>query len=422
MMLSRRRLLAGVGLGALGGLLAGCGARPAASAEARSRKARERDPQVSPPDLRAYAAGHNAFGLALFGLLRRGPGNLFFSPYSLAQALTQLSAGARGATAQQLAQTLRAAFPQARLHSAANALDQSLAGRGQQGFRLDQANSLWGQRDHTFRPELLDLLATNYGAGLRLLDFERQPEPARAAINAAVAQQTQDAIQELLPPGSITARTRLVLANAIAFSARWVSPFPKPKTGDGPFTLADGSAVTVPLMHQRGVFRHTAQPDYQAVSLPYHGDVSMLVLLPPPGGLDAFERGLSPERLQAILESLKESELILTLPRFAYRPPSASLRAPLEQLGISDAFDMTRADLSGLDGTSSLYVSDLYHQGLVRVDEEGTEAAAASGVVMELVSAPPSMTVDRPFVFAIRDDDTGALLFLGRVANPAAAG
>ena len=421
--LSRRRFLAGVGFAALSGLLISCGGSAGAVAEARSGKPRQRDPQASPEDVRAYAAGHNAFGLALYSQLRGASGNLFFSPYSIAQALTMASAGARGNTAQQMTRTLHSAFPQERLHPAANALDLALSGRGagQEGFRLEIANSVWGQRDYTFRPEFLDLLATNYDAGLRLLDFKAAPDSARATINATIAQQTQDKIKDLLPPGSVDDMTRMVLANAIYFNARWVAPFPKENTADRPFHLDDGGTITVPLMRLRKVLRYTEGQGYQAVALPYKGGVSMIVLLPSAGGLTAFEQQLSAERLQGILGELKESDLILTLPKFAYQSDSVSLRQALTQLGLADAFIPDTADFSGMDGSRNLYLKDAYHKAMVRVDEDGTEAAAATGLVMEAVSAPPTMTVDRPFVFAIRDDETGALLFIGRVVNPKVA-
>jgi serpin B len=422
--LSRRRFLAGVGLTALAGLLMSCGASPNAVAEARSSKPRLRNPQAPTDDVQAYTAGHNAFGLMLYNQLRNNDGNLFFSPYSVAQALTMISAGARGDTAQQMAQTLHSAFPQARLHPAANALDLALSSRGagQEGFRLEIANSIWGQRDYAFQPEFLDLLATNYSAGLRLQDFKTAPEPARAAINAAIAEQTQDKIKELLPPGSIDGLTRMVLANAIYFNAKWVAPFPKENTEDGAFHLEDGGTLTAPLMRLRKILRYTEKPEYQAVALPYKGGVSMIVLLPRTGELAAFEQQLSAERFQAILGELAESDLILMLPKFAYQSDSVSLRQALTLLGMADAFIPNTADFSGMDGTRDLYLSDVYHRGMVRVDEEGTEAAAATAGVIEAVSAPPMMIVDRPFIFAIRDDETGALLFMGRVVNPKAAG
>ena len=297
--ISRRTFLATLGLTALGALLTACGGSISAAAEARSDKPRQSAPQVAPDDLRAFAAGHNRFGLAMYRLL--GGGNLFFSPYSIAQVLTMTSAGARGQTAQQMAQTLHSAFPQERLHPAANALDQALSSRGagEDGFHLEIANSIWGQQGFAFQPEFLDTLATNYGAGLRLLDFKTAPEPARTTINATIAQQTHDKITDLLPAGSIDANTRLVLANAIYFNAKWLAPFAKEATRDGTFNPDQGGAVTTPMMTNQANYPYMAGQGYQAIALPYRGGVSMLVLLPDAGQLSAFEAGLDDARLQS---------------------------------------------------------------------------------------------------------------------------
>jgi serpin B len=423
--ISRRRFLYTIGLTALSGLLAGCGGSASAAAEARSNKPRQNSPQATPDEVRAFAAGHNAFGLDLYKRLR-GAGNLFFSPYSIAQVLTMTSAGARGPTAQQMAQTLQSAFPQERLHSAANALDLALTSRGgeQDGFRLEIANTVWGQRDFTFLPEFLDILAANYGAGLRLVDFDTAPESARSTINATIAQQTRDKIKDLLPPGSIDGNTRMVLANAIYFNAKWLQAFEKESTRDGAFNSGAGEPLTVPMMTHQGMYSYGSGQGYQAIALPYRGGVSMLVLLPDAGQLNTFETKLDAASFQTIVERLKPREVLLTLPKFEYHSDSVSLKQALLALGMADAFDENAADFSGMDGKRDLYITDGYHKAMVRVDEDGTEAAAATGMVAGLTSAPlePPLTlvVDRPFVFAIRDDATGALLFLGRMADPKA--
>jgi serpin B len=423
--MSRRTFLSTLGLTALSGLLAACGGNVSAAPEARSDKARQSAPQVAADDLRAFAAGHNSFGLAMYRLL--GGGNLFFSPYSIAQVLTMTSAGARGQTAQQMAQALHSAFPQERLHPAANALDQALISRraGEDGFRLEIANSIWGQQGFVFQPEFLDTLATNYGAGLRLLDFKTAPEPSRATINAMIAQQTHDKITDLLPAGSINGLTRMVLANAIYFNAKWIAPFAKESTRDGTFNPDQGGAVTTPMMTNQANYSYMAGQGYQAITLPYRGGVSMLVLAPDAGQLSAFEAGLDAARLQTTLDGLATREIALTLPKFEYHSESISLRSQLSALGMPDAFDPDAADFSGMDGKRDLFISDGFHKAMVRVDEDGTEAAAATAVNMQATSAmlepPLTLTIDRPFVFLIRDDATGALLFIGRIVNPKAA-
>jgi serpin B len=422
--ISRRRFLVSAGLTALGGLLAACGVSASAAPEARSDKPRQSAPQVAPGDLRAFAAGHNRFGLAMYRLL--GGGNLFFSPYSIAQVLTMTSAGARGQTGQQMAQTLHSAFPQERLHRAANALDQALSSRaaGEDGFHLEIANSIWGQQGFVFQPEFLDTLATNYGAGLRLLDFKTAPEPSRATINATIAQQTHDKITDLLPAGSIDVLTRMVLANAIYFNAEWVAPFAKESTHDGTFNPDQGGAVTTPMMTNQANYSYTASQGYQAIMLPYRGGISMLVLVPDAGQLGTFEAGLDDARLQSILDGLATREVLLTLPKFEYHSSSISLKQQLAALGMTDAFDPDTADFSGMDGQRDLFIGDGFHKAMVRVDEDGTEAAAATAITMQTTAArvdpPLTLTIDRPFVYLIRDDATGALLFMGRIVNPKA--
>jgi serpin B len=422
--ISRRTFLATLGLTALGALLTACGGSISVAAEARSDKPRQSAPPVAPDDVKAFAAGHNRFGLAMYHLLDGG--NLFFSPYSIAQVLTMTSAGARGQTAQQMAQTLHSAFPQERLHLAANALDQALSSRGasEDGFRLEVANSIWGQQGFVFQPEFLDTLATNYGAGLRLLDFKTAPESSRTTINAAIAQQTHDKITDLLPEGSINDLTRMVLANAIYFNAKWLAPFAKESTRDGAFNPDQGSAVTVPMMTNQGNYAYLAGQGYQAIALPYRGGVSMLVLLPDAGQIGAFEAGLDEARLQTTLDGLANHQVMLTMPKFEYHSNSISLKQQLSTLGMADAFDPDAADFSGMDGKRDLFIGNGFHKAMVCVDEEGTEAAAATAVNMLATSAmvdpPLTLTIDRPFVFLIRDDTTGALLFMGRIVNPKA--
>jgi serpin B len=420
--ISRRSFLATLGFAALGGLLAACGGSISAAAEARSDKPRQSAPPVAPEDMNAFAAGHNRLGLDMYRQL--GAGNLFFSPYSIAQVLTMTSAGARGQTLAQMAQALHSALPQERLHPAANALDQALTSRGSgdDGFKLEIANSIWGQQGFAFQPAFLDTLATNYGAGLKLLDFKTAPEPSRATINTAIAQQTHDKITDLLPAGSIDADTRMVLANAIYFNAKWAAPFEKDNTRDGTFTPEQGGTVTVPMMTHQAGYNYLAGQGFQAISLPYRGGVSMLVLLPDAGQLSAFEAGLDEARLQSTLDGLANRLVLLTMPKFEYHSSSISLKQQLVALGMADAFEPSAADFSGMDGQRDLFIGDGFHKAMVRVDEEGTEAAAATAVNMQATSAmvdpPLELTIDRPFVYLIRDDATGALLFMGRVVNP----
>jgi serpin B len=390
--------------------------------------ARNTAPQASAADLEALVGGNRAFALELYQALREQEGNLFYSPYSISMALAMTYAGARTGTEAQMAEVLHFSLPQAQLHPAFNALDLTLAERGEGaggrgGFQLNVANALWGQAGYPFLPEFLDLLGRNYGAGLRLLDFAADAEAARLTINDWVAEQTEDRIQDLIPPGVLGAATRLVLTNAIYFNAAWAQPFEASATQDEAFHLLDGGQVTVPMMHQTESFGYLAGDGYQAVELPYEGhELSMVILLPDEGGFEAFEAGLDAAQVEAILQETSDRQVALALPRFEFEA-QFSLADTLGAMGMPDAFS-DQANFSGMTGTRDLFISAVIHKAFVAVDEEGTEAAAATAVVMvegAMPAEPLEVRVDRPFLFLIRDIQTGTVLFLGRVMDPAAS-
>lgn len=393
----------------------------------QSDKPRDTAPQIAPEDLQELVNGNTAFALDLYHALReKSGGNLFYSPYSISIALAMTYAGARGETEKEMAQVLHFTLPQERLHPAFNSLDLALASRGKtaegKGFRLHIANALWGQEGYKFLPEFLDTLARNYGAGMRVINFALDPEAARKVINKWVSDQTEGRIQELIPAGTIDFLTRLVLTNAIYFKAAWAEPFKKELTKDGTFHLLDGNKVTVPMMHQVANLGYAEGEGYQAVEMPYEGrELAMVILLPAEGQFESFEKSLSAERLQSILEKINYRQVSLTLPRF--RIESAfRLAQTLKAMGMKTAFTPDRADFSGMDGTRNIYIGEVLHKSFVSVDEEGTEAAAATAVVAKITAiplAPVEVTVDRPFIFLIRDLQTGAVLFIGRVLNPA---
>ncbi len=380
-------------------------------------------------DLARLVADDNAFALDLFQALKKDSGNTFYSPYSISSALAMTYAGARGATAQQMAQVLHFGLPGDRLHSAVNSLDLELARRGEgakgkdgKGFRLNVVNAVWGQKGYQFTPGFLDVLAGNYGAGMRLLDFRSSPENARVAINEWVSDETEKRIRDLLAKGDVDTQTRLVLTNAIYFNAAWAEPFSEKLTHDGPFSLADGGKVTVPMMSQTTSFRYGQGEGYQAVELPYdQRELSMLILLPPAGNLGVLESSLDAERLGAIVKGMTTKRVALTMPKFKVEA-TLKLADVLRGMGMRDAFDAGTADFSGMDGTRNLYIDQVIHKSFVDVDEAGTEAAAATAVVMRttamIIEQSVSMTIDRPFIFFIRDNATGAILFVGRVTNP----
>jgi len=388
-------------------------------------------PRLSAPSLQEarvpdLVAGNTLFAFDLYRTLFDQELNVFYSPYSISLALAMTYAGARGNTALEMAQALHLALPQERLRAASNALDQALASRGttvtQEGerFRLHVANALWGQKGYAFLATFLDLLAQNHGAGLRLLDFQGATEASRQAINQWVEEQTEQRIRDLLPSGSITPLTRLVLSNAIYFNAGWMYPFPESATADGAFYLLKGSTVNVPLMQQSERLGYAEGPGYQAVELPYlGGELSMVVLLPAEGQFERLAQGLDAAQLADILGRIEHTQVALTLPRFKYES-EFPLKEALQRLGMEEAFS-TNADFSGMDGRRDLFIDNVYHKAFVAVDEKGTEAAAATAVVIALTSMPAEpkeVRVDRPFLFLIRDVESGAILFLGHVVNP----
>lgn len=426
-----RLLSLAVLLGLVAAPLAGCSPNTGPSV-VKADVAQSDRPRLSAPDdsgVPELVAGNSAFALDLYHALFDRDANLFYSPYSISLALAMTYAGARGQTATEMAQALHYTLPQDELHPAFNALDQALASRGEQvdeeqgeRFRLHVANALWGQQDFHFSPEFLDLLAEHYGAGLRLLDFQNAPEPSRETINRWVEEHTEQKIVDLLPPGSIDSLTRLVLSNAVYFNAGWMHPFAEATTQDAPFHLLDGSTVTVPMMHESERLGYAAGKGWQAVELPYvGGELSMVVLLPDEGQFEAYAQNLDAQGLAAALQSLERTQVQLAMPRFEYEA-GAKLKGALTQLGMEQAFT-DDADFSGMTGKPELCISDVYHKAYVAVDEEGTEAAAATAVVGGVTSAMPAepkeVRIDRPFIFLIRDVQTGAILFLGHVVNPA---
>jgi len=414
---------------ALAALLTAAGCAPK-TAIAQSQIARDTAPAAPKADMDQAVAGNSAFAFDLYQTLRQSEtGNLFYSPYSISSALAMTFAGARGDTETQMAAALHFSLPQAALHPALNALDQSLntagSGADDASFTLRAVNSLWAQQDYKFLPAYLDVLGKNYGAGLRLVDYKDSGhrEQARQAINGWVKTATADKIPELIGPGLLDENTRLVLANAIYFKGDWTTPFDA-DSPEAPFTRLDGSPVTAHLMFRRAQTSYAAGADYQAVELPYRGGrTSLVVLLPPADQFTAFEQSLTADKVAGILTALQPADVQLYLPRFKF-DTSLLLADVLKALGMPLAFDSAQADFSGATGQRDLFISNVIHKAYVAVDEKGTEAAAATAVIMVGAGAPvdqPQPVVvkaDHPFIFFIRDQQTGSILFVGRVLDP----
>jgi serpin B len=398
---------------------------------AESQLARLPNPKVTVSELGQVISGNTTFAFDLYQVLHSLDGNLVYSPYSISLAFALAYGGARGETAIQMADVLHYTLVGDQFHPAFNELDLDLARRPTQAegvdekerFQLSIANSLWGQDGWTFLPEYLDLLATSYGAGMRLVDFKNAPESARRQINEWVSDQTGNRIQDIIPSGSIDATTRLVLANAIYFKATWEYEFDPNETADRPFSLLNGETINVAMMkidHQKNL-AYAAGDGWQAVALPYQGGLNeMVIIVPEEGDFETFEANLTPARYAEILAGMKPQEVILSMPKFTFES-ELGLKTVLAGMGMQAAYNPLTADFSGIDGQRDLVINDAIHKAFIAVNEKGTEAAAATVVFMGIGALMPSgitLTIDRPFFYVIRDIPTTTILFMGRVVDP----
>ncbi len=365
----------------------------------------------------------NAFALDLYGRLAgESDDNLFLSPAGISTALAMTYAGARENTAEQMAAALH--LPERNVHEGFGGMVEYLNALGEQEeFDLTMANALWGQHDYAFRPEFTELLAAHYGAGLRQVDFRRDAEAARQQINAWVEEQTNEKIQDLIPPRVLTAYTRLVLTNAIYFHGYWQEQFDPDNTRPRPFTTAAGEELETPMMFQEAEFRYAEDDTAQCLEMGYAGgDMAMTILLPRrKDGLPELEKGLDAAALRQWTGRLRTRKVRVYLPKFSMTT-QFQLKPVLAAMGMPDAFTAGRADFSGMDGTKELFIHEVVHKAFVDVNEAGTEAAAATGIVVGVTAVPPPPPVfraDRPLLFLIRDTRSGAVLFAGRLNAPA---
>jgi len=394
---------------------------------------RDLHPTVASGSASALVSGNTDFALGLYHGLSSGSttDNLFFSPYSVSLALAMTYAGAQGSTASQMATALSFTLPDAQLNPAFDQLDLAIEanpttakGANGQPFALKLANSLWGDEKVTFGQPFVNTLAADYGASLRTVDFVNQSTQAEAAINAWVASETNNLIDPLLGPGAVGPSTELVLVNTVYFNAAWASQFQPSETSNGAFTRADGSAVQTPLMSSASVAStYTKGSNYEAVELPYSGGTtSMVIVLPDAGAYADVEKGLSGSFFATVSSALQpQGEIDLTMPKFKIAGAAVSLVTPLEALGMTDAFNPKKANFDGMIPAGGSFISDIIHKAFVDVDESGTEAAAATAVIVggaSVAETPVIVNVNRTFFFFIRDVSTGTVLFVGRENDP----
>jgi serpin B len=375
-------------------------------------------------DQAVVVEGNNAFAVALYHQLSHQAANLFFSPESISTALAMTYAGARGNTATEMAKALHFTLPPAQLDAAMGALLRDL-NAAHPDYQLNVANALWAQQGYTFLDQFLNLLNTDYGAGLQQVDFKGASEAARSTINQWVEQKTQDKIKDLLAPGSLRPDTRLVLTNAIYFKGNWQTQFDKAQTKDEDFYLSQTKSTTAPLMHREGSFGYFDGGSFQVLEIPYKSnELSLIVLLPKErSGLSGLENSMTASNMQQWLKQVVPvPKVIVTIPKFK-STQEFELSSALRSLGMPQAF-ASNADFSGMTGKRDFAISAVIHKAFVDVNEEGTEAAAATAVTMRALAMrapgapPPVFRADHPFIFLIRDNGSRSILFMGRMTDP----
>lgn len=398
------------------------------AAEARSELTRDASPSVDDATLAELVAGNTAFSADIFRHVAtetpKGE-NVFLSGYGISGAFAMLAAGARGDTQKEIAKTFHFTIDANKLHPAFDKLALEIesrakdggAGSDGKGFRLAVDNSFWGEKTLAWERPYLDVLATSYGAGINLVDYRSAAEPARAAINAWTEAKTEGRIKELLPAGSIDEATRLVMVNTVYFNAAWASPFESQSlTFHGPA----GDASIDGMRATGGGIRAGTKDGTSVVAIPYEGgDLELVAMVP--ASLDALEQSLDGHALESLLEVPASGNIALTMPKFTIDGDAMPLVESLQALGLRAPFERDAADLSGITKQVRLSIDDVRHKGFVKVNEKGTEAAAATGMSSGGSGVPvPAVvvTIDRPFLFVVRDVPTKTVLFTGRVVDP----
>ena len=387
---------------------------------------------VTDEEIAALVAGDSQFAFELFRAAATEGDNVFLSPYSIAAALTMTYAGARGTTAEQIADVLHFGVDGDRIHVARNELDlrigqvpEPLPDDDREPLAIEIANSLWGQYDYPFLDEFLTTLAESYDAGMNLVDFRSAAEEARIAINDWVEENTGGRIEDLIPEGVVNSLTRLVLVNAIWFKASWADQFDPDATAEGTFVTLDGAEVTIPFMNGTARRGYMSGDGFELLRMPYAGDASMIVIVPDEGRFEDVVAHLDADFVADAVGRADGREVDLAFPKFEFTS-EFSLSAVLAELGLGEAFippaEDAGADFTGIAAERELFIQEVVHDAFVKVDETGTEAAAATAVIIGLTAVedpPVRVEVDRPFVFLIEHSSTGAILFLGQVTNPA---
>ncbi len=376
---------------------------------------------INPEEVNNIVNASNQFAFDLYSKYKSREGNIFFSPFSISTALAMTYEGARGQTAEEMQSVFY--FPE---NDSIRRTEYSklfyMINRKDKEYNLSTANALWAQKDYQFLDEYFNTVGEYYGGKVTNLDFIKETEKSRQIINNWVENQTNNKIKDLIPSGLLNVMTRLVLTNAIYFKGTWVYQFDKEDTTEMDFKITPSEIIKVPIMYldnEDAKFNYVETDDLQILELPYKGEeISMLILLPK-DNIESLEKELNLEGLTEYKNMLQKQEVIIYLPKFTFET-KYFMAQDLIEMGMPTAFSsIDAADFSGMTGKNDLFISSVIHQAFIDVNEEGTEAAAATAVVMELKAIPKDIFLaDHPFIFIIQQKDTGNILFLGRVVDP----
>jgi len=381
------------------------------------------DTGSTPEGIQQVVDANNQFAFELYSELNKNQqGNVFYSPYSISAALAMTYEGARGDTASEMKSVFH--FPESKILRPNFAAIYNSVNKKGKDYKLNTGNALWVQQNYSFLEEYLSTVESYYGGKAANVDFARETEKSRQTINSFIEEQTNDKIKELIPLGYIDRGTKLVLTNAIYFKGTWEWEFDKSDTREQDFKITEEDVVKVPMMYMKNEetsFNYVDTGDLQILELPYKGgDISMLVLLPK-GDMGSIEASLSTEKLEEWKGQMQETKLDgIYLPKFEFDMKYLDMGGTLGALGMPTAFSL-EADFSGMTGDKGLVIKHVIHQAYVKVDEKGTEAAAATAVIMGMMGKVGPRKVfkaDHPFIFIIQERETGNILFMGNVVDP----
>ncbi len=386
-----------------------------------SKQQRDLTPNVNESTFKQLAANNNAFAFDLFSeLIKTNPENLFFSPESISEALAMTYAGSKGETKNEMATVLHFDMNDTLLHKSFNALDLHL-NHTDANYTFNIADSLWLQKDFPLQESYLDTLKINYGADVKLVDYLHHNEEARRTINHWVEQKTHARIKNMLSKGMLVPATKLVLVNAVYFKGKWVNEFKAYNTHKDTFYIESNKTIQTNFMEQKSSANYAETNDYQAIALPYMGERTSMVVLLPKAGRYSYIRDNIAQLYPTLSQEMQMEAVDLKMPKFEFSTKPYALKSLFTALGMQRCFNDNEADFSGMTEKTGLYIASIVHKAFIKVDEHGSEAAAATAVIGEangIIETTKQMIVNRPFLFFIKDDLSGQILFMGAIHKP----